>query len=99
VLFDAVNLLSIHNHQRQVEVIDEAWRTYGHRIQIVHAKDFVVDGSALKPAIVGEGLVNWPVLLKHIRTRKPGIEILLEDTQPATIDRTIANFRRMMAES
>lgn len=98
VLFDAVNLLNAQNHERQVEIIDEAWALYGDRIQIIHAKDYVVQNGALKPALIGEGRMDFGAQFKHIRARKSHIDILLEDTQPATIETSIRNLRKL-AES
>jgi L-ribulose-5-phosphate 3-epimerase len=95
VLFDAVNMLSPENHKQQVQIIDEAWARYGEKIQIIHAKDFTLSGGALRPALIGEGMLSWEALFRHLNTRKSYIDVLLEDTHPETIGRSIANFQEL----
>lgn len=95
VLFDPVNLLDAKNHATQVAIMDEAFSLFGDRIQIIHAKDFAVDGGALKPALLGEGSLRLDVLLKHLK-RKSYIDVLLEETAPATVDRCVQNLKRAL---
>ena len=85
VLFDWVNLLSIENHQEKNRVIEEAFALFGDRIQVIHAKDYIAEGGELKPAVIGKGQLPFDVLFRHLK-QKQCIDILLEETSPATID-------------
>lgn len=95
VLFDWVNLLSAENHQNQIQVIDEAFALFGDRIQVIHAKDFVANGNELKPALIGEGHLRFERLFYHLKTRKSFIDVLLEETSPSTVERTVENTLRL----
>lgn len=80
VLFDPANLLDARNINRQQELIQEAFALYGDKIIVIHAKDFILDNGLKKRVPVGEGLMDYPFLIKMIKKQKPGIEILMEDT-------------------
>lgn len=95
VLFDPVNLLSVENYRDQKRVIEESFELFGDRIAVVHAKDFVVDGDALKPTVLGEGLLQSALVFQHLKARKSFIDVLLEDTLPESVDRSVQNARRL----
>jgi L-ribulose-5-phosphate 3-epimerase len=85
IIFDAVNLLSVENHQRQDDIIRESFDLFGDRIAIVHAKDFVVEGQALQSVLSGQGRLNYGLLMDLVNARKPFVDVLMEDTNPATV--------------
>lgn len=86
VLFDPANFLDAANINRQREVMLEAFNLFGDRIITVHAKDFIFDNGSKKSVPIGEGLMDYPFLLQMLGSRKPGIEILMEDTRPEWIE-------------
>jgi sugar phosphate isomerase/epimerase len=94
VIFDPVNFLSIENYQRQDHVVEESIELFGDRIAIIHAKDFVVEGSKLKQVGVGEGQFNFTPLLKFVQQKKPGISILMEEATEAMAEQSLAFFHR-----
>jgi sugar phosphate isomerase/epimerase len=85
VIFDPVNLLSAENHGRQDDIIKEAFELLGDRIAILHAKDFVVEEGRIRSVLAGRGRLNYGLLMDLVRARKPDIDILMEDTDPATV--------------
>lgn len=93
VIFDPVNLLTIDNYKKQDEVFEEAFNLFGDRMVILHAKDFSVENQMLKPAAVGKGLLNYDLVMKLIKEKKPFINILMEDTQEPFIDESIVFLR------
>jgi sugar phosphate isomerase/epimerase len=97
VLFDPVNLLSKDNWQEQDRVIRESFDLFGDRIVIVHAKDFKLEAGVPKPEVIGRGRFDFALLASLLKARKSGIDVLLEETTPATIDESIAHVRRMFA--
>ena len=97
VLFDPVNLLSKDNWQEQDRVIRESFDLFGDRIVIVHAKDFKLEAGVPKPEVIGRGRFDFALLASLLQARKSGIDVLLEETTPATIDESIAHVRRMFA--
>lgn len=86
VLFDPVNLLDAGNVNNQREMISEAFELFGDRIVVVHAKDFIIENQVKKSVPAGKGLLDYPFLIKLLKERKPGIEILIEDVKPEAME-------------
>ena len=84
VVFDPVNLLSLENHHEQERIIGESLELFGDRIAIIHAKDFVVENGQIKYASAGLGKLRHDLVMKFAVKQKPGISILLEDTNEQT---------------
>jgi L-ribulose-5-phosphate 3-epimerase len=93
IIFDPVNLLSVENHGRQDDLMRESFDLFGDRIAIVHAKDFVVEQGGIRSVLAGQGMLNYGLLTDLIRERKPYIEVLMEDTQPETVDHGVRFIR------
>ncbi|NLX77194.1 MAG: sugar phosphate isomerase/epimerase [Clostridiaceae bacterium] len=86
VLFDPVNLLDANNAGSQREMISEAFELFGDRILIIHAKDFIIENGVKKGVPIGKGMLDYPFFIKLVKERKPGIEILIEDSTPETME-------------
>jgi L-ribulose-5-phosphate 3-epimerase len=84
VVFDPVNLLSLENHHEQERVIGESLELFGDRIAIIHAKDFVVENGQIKFARAGLGKLRHDLVMKFAVKQKPGISVVLEDTNEQT---------------
>ena len=99
VIWDPVNLLPINGlNESQQLFFDRTVDAFGDRIVAIHAKDFRMEGGRKKGDLpAGTGEVDWQALLKLLTEKLPGIDILLENTQPATARSTIA-FLRETAE-
>jgi L-ribulose-5-phosphate 3-epimerase len=80
VVFDPVNLLSLENHHEQERIISESLELFGDRIAVIHAKDFTVENGQFKSLSAGLGKLRHDLVMKFAVTQKPGISILLEDT-------------------
>ena len=84
VVFDPVNLLSLENYHEQERVIGESLELFGDRIAIIHAKDFVVEDGQFKSASAGLGKLRHDLVMKFAVKQKPGISVLLEETNEQT---------------
>ncbi|MBS4195123.1 sugar phosphate isomerase/epimerase family protein [Lederbergia citri] len=93
VIFDPANFMSMDNYEKQEEVIEEAFVLFGDRMVAMHAKDFVIEDSWIKMVPVGTGLLNYDVVFKHLKRRKPFINVLLENTREPYIDNSIEFLR------
>ena len=82
VRIDQVNLLSRENAGEQARVIPEALQLLGDDIAVFHAKDFVLENGTLKTVPAGRGQLDYVPVLQFIRSRKPGLAILLEEAGP-----------------
>lgn len=89
VILDPVNYLTIENHQDQTSIIDEAFDLFGERIMIIHAKDFVKQDNQIKVVPVGHGELDYHYLLKKIKSTKPMIPILLEETKEPHLSKSM----------
>ncbi|MNG27149.1 hypothetical protein D3C84_1122360 [compost metagenome] len=74
---------------RQEEIFSEAVELFGDRIAILHAKDFIVEDNQLKPIAVGKGLLDYDVVIRLIKSKKPFINILMEETTDPFIEESI----------
>ena len=79
VIFDPVNLIDITNYRQQREIMDEVFSLYGDRIAALHLKDFVIEDTAMRFCLAGDGLLDMAYLANRIRAKKPGIDIILEE--------------------
>lgn len=94
VIHDPVNLLWSTNCERADEILEAAHALLGDRIRVVHAKDYVIEDGAFRERPAGEGRLDHARVMRWLKQRHPGIDVLLENTAPATIGRTAAFARR-----
>jgi len=86
VIYDPVNLLpNAGLKESQLEFFTRAFDSFGKDINAIHAKDFIMEKGKKKGTLpAGKGDMDYPALLKLITERKPGIDILLENSSPST---------------
>lgn len=82
IILDPVNLLDIHNYERQDEIIKEAIDLLGQDIAVLHIKDYIVEEDHLTSVAVGLGRMNWKPVMEYIKKEKPYIHATLENTVP-----------------
>ena len=85
VIYDPVNLIPAAGlAEAQETFFTRAFDAFGDHIAAIHAKDFRMEGTRKNGALpAGTGDLDYPALLRLIAERKPGVDILLEDTGPA----------------
>jgi len=89
VIYDPTNYLSENNFKDQDEIIEEAFELFGNRMVALHAKDFVIINSKISIVAAGKGHLNYELILKLIKDRKPFINILLEDIKEVDMDESM----------
>lgn len=84
VIFDAVNMIGpdAQKPEEQAAVIRRCFELYGDRISVLHLKDFVFEGVSQKFRHPGEGKFDYTELMKQIKSEKPYIIGLLENSSP-----------------
>ena len=95
ILFDPVNLLTPENAARHEAWLSSAWHLLGDRIVTAHAKDFVLEADRVRAVAAGQGRLNYELWLRLMGQRKPGLDVILEDTHPDTIDASIRYVRAL----
>lgn len=98
VILDPVNLLTTENYEDQDRLLDQAFEQYGDRIVVVHLKDFAIEHGRKVSAPIGGGLLHLQYLLKLIKSRKPYINVLLEETTPETVAGSIQKIREIVSQ-
>jgi len=92
IILDPVNYLTVDNYQDQRKIIDEAFDLFGDRINIIHAKDFIVENNKLEIVPATHGNLDYEYLFKKIKFSKPNIPILLEGAQEPYISQIIEDL-------
>ena len=82
LIFDPVNVLYAGNYEKQDEIIRTAFELCGNDICCMHLKDFVLENGEMKSVRSGSGLLNYPLLMSYVKTYKPFVHCLLENTRP-----------------
>jgi sugar phosphate isomerase/epimerase len=96
VIYDPVNLIPQAGlTESQEQFFTRAFDAFGDDIAAIHAKDFRMDTDAAykKNLPAGTGDLDYHALLKIIQSRKPDIDILLEDTNPAACHKAMTFLR------
>lgn len=88
-ILDPVNLMSGENYQAQDQVIDNAFKLYGDKISVIHVKDFVMEDGQPRFAHVADGLFHYETLLRNVKSQKPYIAMLLENSNPERYHRDV----------
>ncbi|MDR2759139.1 MAG: sugar phosphate isomerase/epimerase [Spirochaetaceae bacterium] len=99
-IYDPVNLIPGGGlSQGQEEFFREALDTLGSRIMAVHLKDFRMEGGKKTGDLpAGTGELDWPCLLKLLMEKKPGVDLLLENSGPVTGRGCVAFLRETAAK-
>jgi sugar phosphate isomerase/epimerase len=100
VIYDPVNLIPESGLScNQENFFREALDAFGSRIMAVHLKDFrMAEGKKIGDLPAGAGELDWPVLLKLLMEKKPGVDLLLENSGPLTGRGCIAFLKETAAK-
>lgn len=99
VIYDPVNLIpNAGLNESQEQFFTRAFDTFGDEIAAIHAKDFRCEGGRKNGALsAGAGDLDYKALLRIVNERKPGIDILLEDSNPAKVKEAMAFLQNTAA--
>lgn len=82
IILDPVNLLHPDNLHRRDALMAEAIDLLGEDTCVLHMKDYVLQGGAMKSVAAGTGQMDYSAIMAYIRARKIHIDITLENTTP-----------------
>jgi sugar phosphate isomerase/epimerase len=99
VIYDPVNLIpGAGLNESQESFFARAFDALGDHIAAVHLKDFRMEEGKKKDGLpAGTGSLDYSALFKLLLPGKPGIDLLLENSVPATAHHTIAFLRETAA--
>ncbi len=95
IVLDPVNYLDENNYSRQDEVIKQSFELLGDNVVTIHAKDFIMDSGKIKSVEAGRGSLNYELLFRLVKERKPYVNILLENAKMPTIDESLDYVRNI----
>ncbi|WP_367566581.1 sugar phosphate isomerase/epimerase family protein [Lacrimispora sp.] len=82
IILDPVNLLSVENSENREQVIGEAIEDLGQYTDVLHMKDFVIEGDRVVSSAPGTGVMKYDRILEFARKEKPYIQMTIEDSKP-----------------
>jgi len=84
IIYNPANLIpGAGLSESQEQFFTRAFDTFGNEIAAVYAGDFRMEGGKKNGALpAGTGELDYTALLRIIAERKPGLDVLLEDTSP-----------------
>ncbi|MFR3728313.1 sugar phosphate isomerase/epimerase family protein [Lacrimispora sp.] len=82
IILDPVNLLSVENSGHYEEVIAEAIKDLGEYTDVVHMKDFVIEGEKVVSSAPGTGTMKYDTILDFVKKDKPFVQMTIEDSKP-----------------
>jgi len=78
VIFDLFNLLHDGNYENQRQLVDEMVELFSDKIEIVHAKDFIVQDGKVVQVAPGKGMLDYKYLLNKLETLQTKPQIIFE---------------------
>lgn len=90
VIYDPVNFLWSTNYAHEADILDAAHRLLGKHIRILHAKDYTITAGNFLEVPAGQGRLDYGRVLRWLKAQPHAIDILLENTNPASIAQAIA---------
>lgn len=94
VIFDPSNLILPEMVERQHEVFKEVYELLGEDIVAVHVKNFIVADGAKKMVPLEQGLIDFPEVFKWLKTNRPHLPLLRENSQRDSDEADIAYIKR-----
>jgi sugar phosphate isomerase/epimerase len=100
VIYDPVNLIPESGlEESQESFFRRALDAFGDKIMAVHLKDFRMEGGKkIGDLPAGTGELDWPCLLGFLKERRPGVDLLLENSDPKRGRETIRFIRKKAGE-
>ncbi|PCF93813.1 sugar phosphate isomerase/epimerase family protein [Vreelandella nigrificans] len=79
IIFDPVNFLTSENYLDQNQILQQAIDSWGDRVAVLHAKDFIVEDGNLSFVPLGTGWLNYELIFEKLISRKPYINIIMDE--------------------
>ena len=80
-IFDPCNLINEQNYLKQDEIINSMFDLLSDKIEVLHAKDFVVEDGKMKLVAPGEGMLNYKLIFERLDSNTPIIMEELNDEE------------------
>lgn len=89
IIMDCANLMRPDNHEKQEEVINEAFDLLGDHIIAMHIKDYIIEDNKVKIVPVGTGEMSYDRIMHFAKYTKPHLFVSLEATREPELENSI----------
>lgn len=98
IIFDPVNFLTRDNYLNQGKILQEAVDSWGDRVAVLHAKDFIVEKGNLRFVPLGQGWLDYDLIFKTLVSRKPHINIIMDEINQDDIEKSSEFIRKIKSK-
>jgi len=78
ITVDLYNFLNLENHEQRMDILKESIDLLKESIVIFHLKDYIVENQKLKQVGLGQGLMDYPAIIKMISSACPNSYLIFE---------------------
>ena len=100
IILDPVNLLQpsgeTNIRQEYINIVKESFELYGDDIVAVHLKDYRYEDGKLVKVPIGTGLAPFDYLLDLAADRKPGLPLIMEEQNAATMENSVDYMEKLI---
>jgi sugar phosphate isomerase/epimerase len=96
VTIDLFNYLHIGNYKKRMEIFEECLNLLKDEIVIYHFKDFVVQDQDLIQVGLGQGLMDYPNIIKRIQETTPDAYLIFEGVTGDDIEHSLTYIKQLI---
>ena len=96
VTIDLYNFLHIGNYEKRMEIFEESLALLKDDIVIFHFKDFIVKENQLVQVGLGQGLMDYPRMIKRIQEVKPDAYLIFEGVTGVDIETSLVYIKKII---
>lgn len=78
VTVDLFNYLNRDNYEIRMDILQECFDLFASEIVIFHLKDFILTEAGLKQVGLGQGLMDYPAIIRKIKQYSPDAYLIFE---------------------
>ena len=96
VTIDLFNYLHIGNYEKRMEILEESIDLLKDYIVIYHFKDFIVKDRQLIQVGLGQGLMDYPKIIKRIQEVTPDAYFIFEGVTGVDIEKSLHYIKNII---
>ncbi len=96
IVFDPVNLLLPNTVDKQDEIYNEFFKLLGKDIVAVHVKDIVIENNEKTWRLIGQGIVNYSLIMNWLKENKPDIRLFREHVKMDSYPSDVLTMKNMI---
>lgn len=95
-IIDVYNLLNMENYQNHVELLKESLILLKDKIKVFHLKDFIVENDKLVQVGLGQGMMNYQMMLPLMVESNPDAYYVFEGVKKEDLQSSLAFIRSIL---